>query len=94
MHLGPGLEYTVPYSDDFIVGVHDFEGAPTRMLSSASVLAFKKNLCEEQGYRVIAKAGIPSPNIIFIKNGIGEEYFPAIEVEDIFSDFGHVWMDL
>ena len=29
-----------------------------------------------------------------MKNGIGEEYFPAIEVEDIFSGFGQVWMDL
>ena len=93
MHLGPDLEYTVPYSDDFVVGVHDFDGAPTRMHSGASVLAFK-NICEEQGYRLIGKSGTPSPNIIFMENGIGEEYFPAIEVEDIFKDFGHVWMNL
>ena len=93
MHLGPDLEYTVPYSDGFIAGVHEFEGAQTRMHSGASVLAFK-NLCEKRGYRLIGKGGTPSPNIIFMKNGIGEEYFPAIEVEDIFSGFGQVWMDL
>lgn len=63
------------------------------MLSSASVLAFK-NRCEEQGCRLIGKGSIASPNIIFMKNGMGEEYFPAIEVEDICKDFGHVWVDL
>lgn len=92
MHLGPDLEYTVPYSDDFVVGVHEFDGAPTRMYSGASVLAFK-NLCKRKGYRLIGQSGIPSPNIIFMKNGIGEEYFPAVEVEDIFKDFGPVWME-
>jgi hypothetical protein len=56
----------------------------------ASVRAFK-TLCEEKGYRLVGKIGTFSPNVIFMKNGVGEEYFPAVEVEDIFSDFGS-WM--
>lgn len=90
MFLGPDLECTVPYSDDFVCGVGEFEGSKARMHMGASVRAFK-TLCEEKGYRLVGKIGIFSPNIIFMKNGVGEEYFPAVAVEDVFSDFGS-WM--
>lgn len=92
MHLGPDLEYTVPYSDDFVVGACEFEGVPTRMNSGASVAAFN-TLCQEKGYRMIGKIGVQSPNVIFMKNGLGEEYFPAVTVEDIFADYSPYFMD-
>lgn len=92
MWLGPDLEYTVPYSDDFVIGSREFEGSLTRMHGGASVRAFK-SLCEEKGYRLVGKIGNLSPNVIFIKNGIGEEYFPAIEVEELFNDYSSWRMD-
>ena len=89
MMLGPDLECAVPYSDDFVVGTHEFEGDVVRMHSGASVRAYVK-LCEQNGYRLVGKAGQFSPNIVFIKNGIGEQFFPAVDVEEVFKDLGSV----
>lgn len=86
LHLGPDLEYTIPYRDDFVVGTLEFEGAQTLMHSGASVRAFN-SLLEKKGYRLVGHIGGLSPNVVFIKNGLGEDYFPAVAVEDIFDNF-------
>ncbi|MEM9706696.1 MAG: hypothetical protein AAF850_11545 [Pseudomonadota bacterium] len=92
MLLGPDLDCSVPYDDDFVVGEHEYNGQIKHMYSGASVRAFSR-LCVQKGYRLVGKVGDSSPNIIFIKNGVGEEYFPAIEVADIFADLGAHYLD-
>lgn len=84
MMLGPDREYTVPYDDNFVVGTHEFDGREIRMYSGASVRAYV-NLCKRKGYRLVGHVGGISPNIIFIKDGVGEAYFPEIAVEDVFA---------
>lgn len=67
---------TVPYNPDFVFENEDFRGAS---------LAAMCKLGNEKGYRLVGthRYGF---NAFFIKNGIGEDYFPEVRVEDCALD--------
>jgi len=75
--LGPKDAVTVPYDPEFDrFKIHpDFCGA--------SLAAFTK-LASEKGYRLVGTNRY-GYNAFYIKNGIGEDYFPEIQVTDCFS---------
>jgi len=73
------LSLTIPYSPDFnhLVGYHpDFMGA--------SALAMQK-LLKKKGYRLIG-ANRYGFNAFFMKNGVGEKYFPAVSIKSIHNN--------
>ena len=67
---------TVPYDPNFICSDENFRGV--------SLTAMTK-LAKEKGYRLIGthKYGF---NVFYIKNGVGEEYFPEVAPESCFKD--------
>jgi len=72
------LSITIPYQPDFYYhnlpeGIRDFR--------SASLLAMK-TLCKQKGYRLIGahKYGF---NVIFMRDGIGEKYFPEVSIKSV-----------
>ena len=67
---------TVPYAPDFIFEHEVYRGA--------SLFAMVK-LGREKGYRLIGTHRFGF-NAFFMKNGVGEEYFPEIEVADSAQD--------
>lgn len=71
---------TVPYSADFRCPnpYQDDEG-----YFGASLSAFVK-LGREKGYRLIG-ANEPNTNAFFMRNGIGEEFFPEVSAADCLS---------
>lgn len=71
---------TVPYSENFTA-----EGATVSGIGyfGASLSAFNK-LAKEKGYRLVG-ANSPNTNALFIRNEIGQEYFPEVSVESCLS---------
>ena len=73
---------TIPYSDDFYCWN---KPAPEDSFRSMSLAAANK-LMKSKGYRMVGahKMGF---NIIFIKNGIGEDSFPEISLEQARGEY-------
>lgn len=71
----PEQSVTVPYSDDFAAlgASTDGEG-----YFGASLAAFTK-LAHEKGYRLVG-ANSPNTNAFFMRNDIGNEFFPEVSV--------------
>lgn len=69
---------TIPYKEDFVYTSHDNYHAEFR---SASPLAMIK-LSREKGYRLVGanKFGF---NFVFLRNDIGQEFFPEVQLEEI-----------
>lgn len=80
--LGPERSVSVPYTDRFNAFEHPTtEGAPN--YCGASLMAFTK-LAAAKGYR-LAGCNNLGFNAFFIRNGEGEDFFPAIPVSDCFQ---------
>ncbi len=71
---------TVPYADDFVCdgGLPDMPG-----YFGASLAAFTKLGCEK-GYRLIG-SNRENTNAFFMRNDVGADYFPEVEVKDCLS---------
>jgi hypothetical protein len=83
-----GKALTVPYSDNFYCWDKPF---PESLFRSMSLTAANK-LMKSKGYRMVGahKLGF---NIIFIKNGIAEDVFPEISLEQARGPyFNHIEM--
>lgn len=67
--IPPDLALTVPYDPGFVFASEDYRGA--------SLLAMR-NLGREKGYRLVGthRYGF---NAFFVKDGVGEEFFPEVE---------------
>lgn len=83
---------TIPYADDFYCWN---KPAPEDSFRSLSLAAANK-LLKGKGYRMVGAHRLGF-NIIFIKNGIGEDVFPEISLEKARGDYfnhqemGAVW---
>jgi hypothetical protein len=74
--LPPDKALTVPYDPQFVFESEDFR--------SASLAAMTK-LAQEKGYRLIGSHRFGF-NAFFMKNGIGEEFFPEVTVHSCQTD--------
>lgn len=74
--IPPDRALTVPYSPDFAFESEDYRGAS---------LAAMCNLGRERGYRLIGTHRFGF-NAFFMKNGVGEEFFPEVEVVSCVQD--------
>jgi hypothetical protein len=74
----PDLSITIPYDPGFDCWS---KSGHEQQFRSVSLLAMKK-LSERKGYRLIGghKHGF---NVFFMRNDIGQETFPAVEMEDV-----------
>jgi len=79
--IPPELALTVPYDPDFICDSENYRGAS---------LAAMSKLGKEKGYRLVGTHRFGF-NAFFIKEGIGEDFFPEVSVsscvQDPFSQF-------
>jgi hypothetical protein len=83
--FGPDRAVTVPYADDFqSKRIYDGDTAVSRY-EGASVNAFVK-LNAERGYRLVGMVGHRGPNLVFMRNDVGAEFFPKIEPTDLFRN--------
>ena len=75
------LSLTIPYTPDFYY--HDLP-KEIRDFRSVSLLVMK-NLCNSKGYRLIGahKYGF---NVIFMRNDVGLEYFPEVQIDTIHNN--------
>lgn len=79
--IGPGPSITVPYSKDFYAyDKPSMDSMPN--YSGASLRAFTK-LGKKKGYRLVG-CNRYGYNAFFIRDGLGEEYFPEVDVESCF----------
>jgi hypothetical protein len=86
--LGPDRNWTVPYSDNFSSAAYPkTDGMPN--FAGASLGAFVK-LGRRKGYRLVGinRYGY---NAFFVKNGIGDQLLPEIEVGGCFDHPKVVW---
>jgi hypothetical protein len=77
---GPDKAVTQRYQEDFIWDISKRTGLPS---CGASLLALVK-LARRKGYRLVG-CERKCFNALFIRNGIGEDIFPEIEVSECFS---------
>ena len=77
-----GRALTIPYSDDFYCWDKPY---PENVFRSLSLTAAQK-LMKSKGYRMVGAHRLGF-NIIFIKNGIGEDVFPEIPIEQARGDY-------
>lgn len=71
---------TVPYTEDFTA--RD-AGPNGEGYFGASLSAFNK-LAQEKGYRLVG-ANSPNTNAVFLRNNVGQEYFPEVTVASCLS---------
>jgi hypothetical protein len=80
-HIPPDKALTVPYDPKFVCSSDSYRGAS---------LAAMCNLGREKGYRLVGAHRFGF-NAFFLKNGVGEEYFPEVSVascvQDPYSEF-------
>ena len=74
--IPPEKALTVPYDPGFIYETEDFRGAS---------LAAMCKLGKEKGYRLIGTHRFGF-NAFFIRNGVGEEFFPEVDVASCVQD--------
>jgi len=74
--IPPEKSLTVPYDPKFTFSSEDFRGAS---------LAAMCRLGREKGYRLIGTHRFGF-NAFFLKNGVGERYFPEVTVESCMDD--------
>ncbi len=74
--IPPDKALTVPYSAEFVYESENFRSAS---------LAAMRNLGREKGYRLIG-AHRYGFNAFFMKNGVGEAYFPEVDVASCVQD--------
>jgi hypothetical protein len=74
--IPPDRALTVPYDPQFISPSPDYRGAS---------LAAMCKLAQEKGYRLIGTHRFGF-NAFFIKNGVGEEFFPEVQPESCVGD--------
>ncbi len=74
--IPPDKALTVPYDPQFISPSPDYRGAS---------LAAMCKLAREKGYRLIGTHRFGF-NAFFIKNGVGEEFFPEVQPESCVGD--------
>lgn len=72
----PELALTVPYDPNFVFESENYRGAS---------LAAMRNLGLEKGYRLVGTHRFGF-NAFFIKNGVGEKYFPEVDVVSCAQD--------
>ncbi len=99
--LGKDLSITVEYKDDFDAFHYaankedqsagaDNPQIPAQLKKiplylGASVKALSK-LCGDKGYRLVGATSNAGPNLVFMRNGVGEEFFPAMTVDEVFAN--------
>lgn len=71
------LSLSIPYDPEFFIGKNGMH----KDFTSASLLAFNK-LLKEKGYRLVG-AHRHGFNAIFIRNDVGEEYFPEVSIDSV-----------
>ncbi len=74
--IPPDKALTVPYDPDFVFESEHYRGAS---------LAAMCNLSREKGYRLIGTHRFGF-NAFFMKDGVGEEFFPAVEPASCVND--------
>jgi hypothetical protein len=80
--LGPDRSWTVPYADDFSARNYPMtDGMPN--FAGASLSAFVK-LGRRKGYRLVG-VNRYGYNAFFIRNGLGDDALPEIDVRDCFG---------
>ncbi|MDR3362808.1 MAG: hypothetical protein LBO64_08230 [Desulfovibrio sp.] len=75
-----GIAVTQPYAEDFRLTAEQMADG----FLSASLAAMQK-LCAEKGYRLIGGHGYGF-NAIFMRDGVGENFFPEVSVESVLSN--------
>ena len=86
--LGPSRSYTVPYSDSFNAYEHPTTaGMPN--FCGASLPAFVK-LARSRGYRLVG-CNRYGYNAFFVKNPLGEQELPEIDIADCFKHPKVLW---
>lgn len=80
--LGPERAWTVPYSPNFSMSDYPVN-KDNHNYCGASLNAFVK-LGKEKGYRLIG-CNNGGWNAFFMRNGIGEEFFPEVSAESCFK---------
>lgn len=86
--LGPDRNWTVPYSDNFSTAAYPkTDGMPN--FAGASLGAFVK-LGRRKGYRLVGinRYGF---NAFFVKNGLGDQLLPELDVAQCFGHPKVVW---
>ena len=89
---GPEKSVTVPYKDDFEGKMYLENEQVISQHQGASINAFVK-LCKRRNYRLIGGVGRSGPNIIFMRNDIGRDYFPTIDPTDLFAETPAFFME-
>jgi hypothetical protein len=74
--IPPDKALTVPYNPKFVFESEDYRGAS---------LAAMSKLGREKGYRLVGTHRFGF-NAFFIKRGVGEEYFPEVDVASCVQD--------
>jgi hypothetical protein len=74
--IPPDKALTVPYDPDFIFESENYRGAS---------LAAMCKLGQEKGYRLVGTHRFGF-NAFFIKNGVGEEFFPEVDAASCLQD--------
>ncbi|MEM9345466.1 MAG: hypothetical protein AAGB26_02490 [Planctomycetota bacterium] len=74
--IPPEKAWTVPYQPDFIFDNDAYRGVS---------LSGMTNLAKEKGYRLVGAHRFGF-NAFFIKNGVGEEYFPEVDPTSCLQD--------
>jgi hypothetical protein len=86
--LGPERSWTVPYADDFSSRNYPMtDGMPN--FAGASLSAFVK-LGRRKGYRLVG-VNRYGYNAFFVRNGLGGDHLPEIEVGNCFSHSKVIW---
>lgn len=74
--IPPARALTVPYDPEFVYASRDYQGAS---------LAAMCKLGREKGYRLVGTHRFGF-NAFFIKNGVGEEFFPEVDPASCVAD--------